>query len=489
MTGMTADALALGVLDSSSRIPDPEVARLCRNLTLSWSRRDFRGPLFEGGDVARLFDDALAAGCRYLFLQTYGHVIARAPGPKGAGATAFLDRLLAQAREVGDDGVLAFGESIGSSGADAASGGTDAAPDGTHDAAGSGGAAADRSLLVDLDGWARRGRPRVEWDKAAGVLRFGRETGDAPDAFRQAGRNAVAPFSAAVRECAVDLHPEDAGHGAALLELAHGGLQEVEAVLARHALDGTAQAFLRRLATLVVRSPEGIFPWNFEGYEDVVAPPASFRGPVTSLYAVAAGFKPNAILEHHGFDAATRVVLFDYSANALDIRRWLIEVWDGRDFPAVLRAMLERFPPGATFYHLPGMEASGSPDWERIAELWDKELADWGGARQFARHWQAYRGLAHTYVHANLLSEGERAAAHVRDEPAAIAWWSNVFYSAYALWHYGPEQRRGIYRRWVRAIAAAAPRLLLYGCDDLNREIEGAAAAPYAQGLGPAEDE
>ena len=59
-----------------------------------------------------------------------------------------------------------------------------------------------------------------------------------------------------------------------------------------------------------------------------------------SVFAVArteSGFKPNAILHAHGFGEETEVVFFDYSERALAIRRYLVESWDGTDFPGLVR--------------------------------------------------------------------------------------------------------------------------------------------------------
>ena len=49
----------------------------------------------------------------------------------------------------------------------------------------------------------------------------------------------------------------------------------------------------------------GVFPWNLESYADVDIPPPDLESPLTSLYCVAAGFKPYRILHTHGFDRGT----------------------------------------------------------------------------------------------------------------------------------------------------------------------------------------
>lgn len=91
--------------------------------------------------------------------------------------------------------------------------------------------------------------------------------------------------------------------------------------------------FVQGVEDQVRNARRGVFLWNLESYEDVAPAPGDFRPPVTTLYAVASGFKPNAILRSHGFDEHTRVVFFDYGKNALAVKRTLREEWDGWDYP------------------------------------------------------------------------------------------------------------------------------------------------------------
>ena len=71
------------------------------------------------------------------------------------------------------------------------------------------------------------------------------------------------------------------------------------------------------------KAGRGVFVLNYESYDDIAEPPPGFTPPVSTLYCVAAGLKPNRILATHGVDADSRVVFFDYSQQALDFRRGL----------------------------------------------------------------------------------------------------------------------------------------------------------------------
>src|SRR5262249_14717252 len=152
----------------------------------------------------------------------------------------------------------------------------------------------------------------------------------------------------------------------------------------------------RRLVTKVRRqikgSKHGIFPWNLEAYDDVDAPPDGLRPPLTSVYCVAAGFKPYRILHTHGFDSRTRVGLFDYSPRALEFRHRLIRDWDGTDYPAFLQKAFRDSPPDTYFQLWAGLSpAEVAPS--DVERLWRAETDRWGGEETFQKNWNLCRSL------------------------------------------------------------------------------------------------
>src|SRR4029079_12982857 len=114
------------------------------------------------------------------------------------------------------------------------------------------------------------------------------------------------------------------------------------------ALSPDQREFLDVIARQTGNAQRGVFLWNIEPYADVVSDDAD-RPRTATLYAVAAGFKPNAILQAHGFDAGTQVVFFDYSERALAIRRHIVEQWNGEDFPGLVRHLVHTFPAPQTY--------------------------------------------------------------------------------------------------------------------------------------------
>ena len=282
-----------------------------------------------------------------------------------------------------------------------------------------------RCLLVDLSAWRRAGRPSVD---ASPPLPFG---------------------------------PELQGR---LLDL---GL---------HLEAGTE--FLSFLDDICEKASCGVFVLNYEPYDDIEKPPAAFSAPISTLYCVAAGLKPNRILETHAFDAASRVVVFDYSERALDFRRRLDAEWDGRDYPAYLQGAFAQSD-GAHYFLWPGV-SPGNMDWPAMERLWAAELDRWGGAEAFAAHWRRYRGLRREYLRCNILKP-DPLIDRIRDEPGAVIWWSNAFCTVYTARRYGLEEKRRLYESWIRGLARAAPDLFVYGSDHANGSVNGRTARDYCE--------
>lgn len=420
------DGLILGVLDTSGRIAAPGIAARARSLTLDAARFKHSGAILEDADLGKLLARALDAGGRYCLAQAHGHVLAEEWHPEGA-----TER----------DALAVLHEWFSGRGAVAAA---RHRPDGSPEGS---------CWLVDLGRWEEAGRP----DLSAAAL---------PD------------FPLAFYRGAVHLRPEDPAAAAELGRFfvagaAGGGKGD------GGALDPAARRYLTGLRELVASLPRGVFVWNIEPYTDIEAPPAAFRGPLSALYTVAAGLKPNRLLETHGFAASTRVVVFDYSAPGLRYRQLLAEEWDGRDYPSFLRRLFARLPPGEAHYCLWQGQTPESLDWEAVAMRWREEVDAWGGESALARHWERYRRLDHRYLQVNLLGERGALLAELGDHPVAAIWWSNAFFSLVSNWLHPAAARREIYRSFLAELALRAPRLWLYGASSDNAAVHQVQAAEY----------
>lgn len=223
----------------------------------------------------------------------------------------------------------------------------------------------------------------------------------------------------------------------------------------------------------------GIFVLNFESYADIDVPAPAFTGPVSTLYSVGAGLKPNRILQTHGFDASTRVVYFDYSAQALEFRRRLQLEWDGRCYPDFLRSIFRKMPSPDTHYFLWPRATPDNLDWAEMDRLWAAECSRWGGENEIAAHWLRYRELDHEFLRCNILTGHDELLEHIGDRPGSAIWWSNAFSTIFSAYGYTLREKQELYESWITKLAAKAPRISLYGSDHSNSPVNSVNAAEY----------
>jgi hypothetical protein len=239
--------------------------------------------------------------------------------------------------------------------------------------------------------------------------------------------------------------------------------------------------FLDSIDDQVKDSRKGVFLFNLESYQDAIEHPDNFNPPITSLYSVAAGFKPNMMLHALGFDHSTRMVFFDYSATALEMRKVINTEWDGEDFPRFVRYLMKQFPPGEVFYQLWAGLSADEIAWDDLEQLWHNEIEKWGGESVFKQHWTAFRDIRHEYVNCNLLTDRDGLLAAIDNRPNAAIWWSNAFFTIYSNWLYTADQRKAIYDSWLQQLAARNPDIYVYGSDYNNINVNHIRVGEYLE--------
>jgi hypothetical protein len=437
--------IAFGLLDTSAEANDPALSAKARGLTASSLRWFHHGDILEAPTVDKILGHA-EAEYNYCLVQSYGHMIMERSGPAGSRPHDFhelLQEWLSAANPF-IAGRIVRGPQTGFG-------------------------IMSRCFLINLESYRRFGCPsfganlshRRERCVTAAPARPDAATADR--AAPLAGGQLVAAglrhdaimcdFDPSIAGLLVDLGSDLTGNPEALADIHH------QAALAR----------------------SGVFALNFEGYQDIEQPPPEFRPPVSALYSVAAGLKPNRILATHGFDKRTRVVYFDYSQQALDFRRLMIRDWDGRDFPGFLRRNLDRSLPGAVHYYLWPGTSFDNIDRLELDRLWRIELSRWGGGDAFAGHWSRYRTLPHEFLTCDILANQEALLHRIEDSASAVIWWSNAFCTTYSAWHYTLEEKRAMYERWIRGLGDQAPHLVVYGSDHSNSSVNAITAGEYRE--------
>src|SRR4051794_6064638 len=72
---MYPDSLAFGIVRLPAPPGDATLAAKLRDLTVSWSRYDYRGRILEGATIEDVLDEAVDLGYRWCLVQATGHVI------------------------------------------------------------------------------------------------------------------------------------------------------------------------------------------------------------------------------------------------------------------------------------------------------------------------------------------------------------------------------------------------------------------------------
>jgi len=435
--------LAFGVVGATA--PESALADKLVDLTISWCRYTYRGPILLAPTVDAVLGHALARGFRHCFIQFAGHVVRERWDP-GSSAPD-LTSALADFAEREPYLVAAY---------------TETSPEGRR-------ALSTRCLLVDLARYREAGSPPFGDALIAACDRGGLPVRDIEPLLR--GRTLDLGASCPTRAQALAPY---VGRGGAQADLDPENLRQDER------LDENQREFLGVIARQTANARRGVFLWNIESYDDVAATGGA-DGATGTLYSVAAGFKPNAILHRHGFDAGTRVVFLDYSPQALAVRRRLVEEWNGDHFPGFVRYLFAKHPSPGTYYHLWGDAPPEALDWRDAELAWRRELEWWGGAEAFRRHWNAYRRLPHAYIECDLLTDPAPALREVARDPRPhdIVWWSNAFFTMYGNWYYSQRARQASYERWMAGLAAANGEALVYGSDYANASVNGLRAGDY----------
>jgi hypothetical protein len=476
---MIRHGLILGLLDNSSVIRCPKLAAKCRDLTITWARYSYHGPIIEDSSVDSIAKVAVQSSARYCLMLAYGQILQEQWLP-GEAKTSDLH---AQPHLEQSERFLVAGrvitENEGWYGLD------------------------HHCLLIDLESYAAFGEPSFNappvttqalpsarlisthdgiagLEPAPGIVQgrpilFGWRV--IAESLRQS--MPIFPVDRTLQKDVLDLSPEDTTSATLLSKYLGRGIDMYDRKSPERGLSQDQATFLNGVSEQTRNARQGVFLLNIEPYIDVHAPPAQPWGPVSTLYSVAAGFKPNKILQTHRFNENTKVVFFDYSSNALQIRKTLVTEWDGDDFPRFVRYLFEQFPSPNTYYQLWADRTPSNADWLEFEAFWQRELERFGGRKAFRDHWNEYRKLHHDFIRCDILGFPDELLSRISPEPNAVIWFSNAPFTVYSNWHRTLAERRQAYERWISGLAQRNPAILLYGADDSNTSVNCISASAY----------
>lgn len=461
---MRTTKLIFGLLNTSAQFPSAQSAIRARDLTIAWSRFKYSGPMIEADSLDDILQQAASTDASHCLVQCYGHILTEVWRPESGEIPEIMEAIDAW---IGTRKVFITGRML---------------PDNEN-----GLGLADDFILIDLQDYRDLDCPKAgppPWRAlAAEAQKEGLTIEETPESIAAslvrldpATPGKWTPPPEADVPSSPDTSTAEKTQGTGEGEQVTG--EETQGN-GEQTQGGSQDDFLENIHSLTSQLRKGIFVWNLESYADIETPAEHFHPPLKNLYTVSAGFKPNRILETHGFDAHTRMVVFDYSAQGLEFRRLIHEEWNGVDYPGFLRILMKKIPSGDAFYLLWDGMTPENLDWNLVKRRWQEELQTWGGEEALYDHWQKFRRLNIEYVHCDILTEHDRLLKQINAQDNSLVWWSNAFFSVHSNWLYSTEQRVDYYRQWIGKVSEKAPELLLYGSDCHNVSVNCYSASRY----------
>ena len=212
-----------------------------------------------------------------------------------------------------------------------------------------------------------------------------------------------------------------------------------------------------------------VFFWNTETYRDLKY--VEIEKPIQKLYAVAASFKPNMILNHYNFTDDCEVFFYDYSKAALAFKKLLIKEWDGEDYPSFLNYAQRKY----------NINETGGNETQHLSReaLWKREIEWWGSEKAIKDHWDRYKKLQHVYIHCDICENPDRITSLISPNENSVIWWSNAFHTVGAQYFRGLKGVKTCYETWLSQLEEKNPNLWILGKDYLDRPVEGEQLKDY----------
>jgi len=206
-----------------------------------------------------------------------------------------------------------------------------------------------------------------------------------------------------------------------------------------------------------------VFFWNTENYSDLKY--VNMENPIKKLYAVAASFKPNMILNHYNFTDDCEIIYYDYSKPSLAFKKLLIKEWNGEDYPRFLDYAQRKYR----------IDETGGNETQHLSrqELWERELKWWGSEKAIKEHWDRYKNLKHSFIHMDVCENPEKLTSMITPEEDSVIWWSNAFHTVGAQYLRGLKGVKTCYETWLKQLEEKNPYIWILGKDYLDRPVEG----------------
>ena len=144
--------------------------------------------------------------------------------------------------------------------------------------------------------------------------------------------------------------------------------------------------------------------------------------PLDAYIGLPAGFMDLHMLYRHKFHENTKLIYFDVNDRMLNLRKAMLQSWDGKDYPGFIRKYMFE---NREFFKTQLM----TTDDEDLEEKWGQELDIWKKPEAFNEVFDRARGLPTQFITTNLLvDQSELLDAFRGLKNAHVAfWYSNCF--------------------------------------------------------------
>ena len=285
----------------------------------------------------------------------------------------------------------------------------------------------------------------------------------------------VPNFDEQARATKTYLYPEEREQQAEFKKYFREGCADFDRNKCEVELGQSKVDFLEYQRFTVQRSPHAMWILNTETVQDIDFVPN--KKPLRNLYSVAAGFKTFAFLHKWHSDTVAedvKITYFDISQNALDLRKWLHEEWDPRNFDMYLDYIKEMY------YDRDIGLISIYEDFDYGADNWETErvrakeayeasiLRIFDTMEEFYELFERVKNNKIEYVQANLIRNWDNLLTHIEepdDNYDDVLWSSNYITTRYTTWILSYEERREVYSKFTSDINNINPKMRVHSAD------------------------
>jgi hypothetical protein len=240
-------------------------------------------------------------------------------------------------------------------------------------------------------------------------------------------------------------------------------------------LDTPKADFLQYQQFTVERSPQAMWILNTESVNDIQFVPS--KKPLRNLYSVAAGFKTFAFLRNWHHDTVPEDVninYFDISQNALDVRKWVHEEWNPRDFNMYLDFLKENYYDKdigliSIYEDFDYMSENWASERERAQEAYESSiLRIFDNMEEWYEFFERVRHNNVTYTQANLIRDWNSLLGVIKPSDENfddVLWSSNYITTRYTTWILSYEERREVYSRFMNDVSNINNQIRVHSAD------------------------